>query len=158
MPARRVLNSALQIMMPRRLCRPRPFVVALVAASIVLATGLASAFVSSTWYEDASGYEDALRQQKLFHTPMLVYFRVDWCPHCRAFDALLDDGQVRGKLGSAIKVRINPEHGDAERKIFSERFAAKGYPAIFWVPSENDAPRRISGKGPAETFLAQLSG
>jgi len=128
----------------------------LALASVLLVTAMARAYVSSSWYEDASGYEEAARLQKLHHAPMFVYFRVDWCPHCKAFDALLDDGRVRGKLGEAIKVRVNPEHGDAERKIFAEKFGAKGYPAIYWVASENDSPRRISGKGPAETFLAQL--
>ncbi len=131
-------------------------VLGFVASAVLLAAGLARAYVSSTWYEDASGYEEAVRQQKLFHAPMLVYFHVDWCPHCKAFDQLLEDGQVRGKLGEAIKVRINPEHGEAERKVFADRFGAKGYPSIYWLASENDAPRKISNKGPAEAFLAQL--
>jgi thiol:disulfide interchange protein len=136
----------------------RRLVILLAAALVGFAAPRARGYVSSGWYEDAGGYQEATRLQKVHHAPMLVYFRVDWCPHCRAFDQLLDDSEMRSKLGQAIKVRVNPEHGDAERKIFSERFGARGYPAIYWVASENDEPRRLSSKGPAADFLAQLGG
>ena len=137
--------------------RRRPSLL-LIAALVLLAAGQARAYVSSSWYEDASGYAEAVRLQKLHHAPMIVYFRVDWCPHCRAFDQLLEDSAMRSKLGQAIKVRINPEHGAAEKQIFEQQFGAKAYPAIFWLGSENDSPRKLSSKGPAEKFLAQLGG
>ncbi|MBI2962927.1 MAG: thioredoxin family protein [Deltaproteobacteria bacterium] len=126
----------------------------IVCLAVVYAGG-ALGYVSSTWYEDASGYEEATRQQKLYHAPLLVYFRVDWCPYCRAFDQLLTDSEMRSKLGEVIKVRVNPEHGDAEMALFEQRFGGKGYPAIYWV-TDGGAPRRLSAKGPASTFLAQL--
>jgi len=50
----------------------------------------AQAYYSATWYEDAAGYEKALRDQRIHHVPIFVYFRVDWCPHCRAFDDLAE--------------------------------------------------------------------
>ena len=34
----------------------------------------AHAYNSSTWYEDAGGFEQALRQQRALHAPVLVYF------------------------------------------------------------------------------------
>lgn len=132
----------------------------LVALVLSLAAGLfgasmASAYMSSTWFEDASGYEAALRQQRIHHAPMLVYFRTDWCPYCRTFDQRLEDYEMKSKLGGAIKVRLNPEHGPAERKLFEQEFGAKGFPAIYWV-REGSAPRRLSaGKSVAE-FLAQI--
>src|SRR5690242_20539280 len=98
-------------------------VVAWLGLIALLAAGrLGHAYLSSTWYEDAGGYEEAMRQQKVLHAPMLVYFRVDWCPHCRAFDQLLEDQKVRSRLAAYIKVRINPEHGKAERTIFEGQF------------------------------------
>jgi thiol:disulfide interchange protein len=133
-------------------------VLTFVAALAFVAAGRASAYLSSTWYEDASGFEDAARQQVHQHAPMLVYFHTDWCPYCKKFDALLEDSQVRSRLAAIIKVRVNPEHGEAERTLFEKRYGARGYPAIFWVPSENEAPRRISAKGAAPDFLAQLTG
>jgi thiol:disulfide interchange protein len=135
----------------------RRFALWLLAAMIVFAAARSSAYSSPTWYEDASGFEDAARQQVRQQVPMLVYFRTDWCPYCKKFDSLLEDSSVRSRLANVIKVRVNPEHGDAERSLFEKRYAARGYPAIFWVPSESAAPRRISGKGPAAEFLAQLT-
>jgi len=117
----------------------------------------ARAHLSSSWYEDASGYEEAVRQQKVLHAPMLVYFRTDWCPHCRAFDQLLEDPKVRSQLGPYIKVRVNPEHGKAEKELFEERFGAMGFPALFFQGSEMATPARISAKGPADRFVAQFA-
>jgi thioredoxin-like negative regulator of GroEL len=132
----------------------------LVALLLSLGAGLfaataAHAYVSTVWLEDAAGYEDALRQQRIHHAPMLVYFRTDWCPYCRAFDQRLGNYEMKSKLEGAIKVRLNPEHGPAERKLFQEQFGAKGFPAIYWV-AEGRAPKRLSaGKSVAE-FLAQI--
>ncbi len=117
---------------------------------------IARGYLSSTWYEDAAGFAEAERQQKLQHAPMLVYFRTDWCPHCRAFDQLLADYEMRSKLGEAVKVRVNPEHGEAEKVLFEQRFGGKGVPAIYWV-TEGGAPKRLSSKGPASAFLDQLA-
>jgi len=126
-----------------------------IAAAMIVAPN-ARGYVSSSWYEDASGYEEAVRQQKVLHAPMLVYFRTDWCPHCRAFDQLLEDPEVRSQLGPYIKVRVNPEHGKAEKEIFEERFGARGFPALFFQRSETASPSRISAKGPADLFVAQF--
>ncbi|HSD11365.1 MAG TPA: thioredoxin fold domain-containing protein [Candidatus Binatia bacterium] len=127
----------------------------LAAALIVAAAGRADP--SSAWYEDASGYQEAVRQQKILHAPMLVYFRTDWCPHCRAFDKLLEDSQVRSQIGPYVKVRINPEHGKREKEIFEEQFGAIGFPALFFQDSEMATPARISAKGPADRFVAQFA-
>jgi len=130
----------------------------LAVLAVLFCVGGASAYLSSTWYEDASGYEEAARQQVHQHVPMLVYFRTDWCPYCKKFDELLQDSKMREGLGPIIKVRVNPEHGDAERALFEKRFGAKGYPAIFWVAAEGASPRRVSAKGPPEEFLGRLTG
>jgi thiol:disulfide interchange protein len=141
---------------------PRPVRASIIAAVLSVVTVLpfaarvGRAFVSSVWYEDAGGYAEAARRHEAEDVPMLVYFHVDWCPYCRAFDQLLEDSEMRRGLVSALKVRVNPEHGPAEQALFEQRFGAKGYPAIYWVPVDG-APRRISAAGPAAAFLAQLS-
>ena len=135
----------------------RWWVFSLIVATVLAAANGSYAYFSSTWFEDASGFEDAARQQTHQHAPMLVYFHTDWCPYCKKFDSLLEDPSIRSRLANVIKVRVNPEHGDAERNLFEKRYGARGYPAIYWVPSESAAPRRISGKGPAPEFLAQLT-
>jgi thiol:disulfide interchange protein len=130
--------------------------VAAAVGALLLSASLAPAYLSSTWYEDASGYQDAVRQQKALHAPMFVYFRADWCPHCKAFDQLLEDPQVRSRMASIIKVRINPEHGKAERELFEQRFGTKGYPSLFLVDAESGAPQKLRHGGPADRFVAQL--
>jgi thiol:disulfide interchange protein len=137
--------------------RSRPIVGWIGIAAALIVAPAARAYLSSTWYEDASGYEEALRQQKVLHAPMLVYFRTDWCPHCRAFDRLLEDPKVRSQISPYIKVRLNPEHGKAEKEIFEERFGAMGVPALFFQDSDTASPSRISAKGPADRFVAQFA-
>src|SRR5262249_29036365 len=124
-------------------------------AALMLTASAAQAYFSTNWYEDAAGYRQAQAQQKLFHAPMLVYFRADWCPHCKKFDQLLLDPEVRQKLGAVVKVRINPEHGVPEADLFNQDFESSDYPSVFLV-REGSAPARISHSGPAEEFLAQL--
>jgi thiol:disulfide interchange protein len=126
-----------------------------VVTALPFAASVGRAFVSSIWYEGADGYAEAVRRQAAENAPMLVYFRVDWCPYCRAFDRLLEDDEMRRGLAAALKVRVNPEHGEAERVLFEERFGGRGYPAICWVPV-GGPPRRLSSAGPAAEFLAQL--
>lgn len=119
-------------------------------------TKMAQAYYSSTWYEDAAGYEQAVREQRAHHAPIFIYFRVDWCPHCRAFDQMAEAYEVRSKLNELIKVRINPEHGDAE-KALQGRYGSSSYPALFVQP-DGGAPGPISAKGPSAHFVAQLPG
>ena len=125
------------------------------AVALLCRAAPSPAYVSSTWYEDASGYEDAVRQQKVLHAPLFVYFRADWCPHCKNFDQLLEDSTVRSRMSSLIKVRINPEHGKAERELFEQRFGTKGYPALFLV-DEGGSQQKLRHGGPADRFVAQL--
>ena len=125
------------------------------ALAIVLAMP-ALADQSTVWFEGADGHANAMRQRKTMRAPMLVYFRVDWCPHCRRFDELLDDSQVRSRLAGVIKVRIDPEKGDAEKQLFQSEYGGTGYPTIFLHPADGGEPRRLSHKGPAERFLAQF--
>src|SRR4030095_1008565 len=132
----------------------------LVAMAIVLAvTQLAgvqgaAAYLSSTWYEGADGGAQARRQQRAHDVPILVYFRAEWCPHCHALDEMLEDRKVDARLRQVIKVRIDPEDGDEEERLFSEDFGAEGFPALFLV-SPGGARRQLSS-GSAERLLAQL--
>jgi thiol-disulfide isomerase/thioredoxin len=118
--------------------------------------GSSGPYFSGSWYEDAAGYQEALRQQKLFHAPLLVYFRTDWCPHCRHFDGLLEDSPVRSRLAEIIKVRINPEHGNAENALFKDGYGGSGFPTIYLVSAANGGRTRISNRGPSQAFLTQF--
>jgi hypothetical protein len=112
-------------------------------------------YFSTTWYEDAGGWAAAVRQQTYQHVPILLYFRTDWCPHCRTLDGLLDDYAVRSRLNAVIKVRVNPDHGAAEKALFEGAFGGGGFPRLYLVP-DGGSPTPLSHAGPADRFLAQL--
>ncbi len=108
-----------------------------------------------SWYDDAAGYQYALRRQRAEGSPVLVYFRTDWCPHCRALDELLDSREVSSRLRDYLKVRINPEHGAAERRLFEKDYGSRSYPALF-LETDGRSRRRLSSEGPPARFLTQL--
>src|SRR2546430_336345 len=84
--------------------------------ALAIGIALASAMVrpacaSWSWYEDSAGYQYTVRRQRSDGGPVLIYFRTDWCPHCRTLDQLLESREVTSRLKDYLKVRINPEHG-----------------------------------------------
>lgn len=98
-----------------------------------------------SWYEDASGYQDAVAEARDTHKPMAVYFRTDWCPYCRQLDRdLLSSGPVIAYLRSVVKVRINPEAGAAEWAI-ARRFGVTGYPSLYLHRAAAASFVKISG-------------
>jgi thiol:disulfide interchange protein len=134
---------------------PRGAIVALaLAVTVVAGIHRAAAYSSSTWYEGADGWAQARRQQRAHGVPILVYFRADWCPHCRTLDEMLEEHAVERRLRQVIKVRIDPEDGEEESELFSDEFGARGFPSLFLV-SRSGARRQLS-YGSAKRLLAQL--
>jgi len=100
----------------------------------------ASAFPDDTWLRDAPGYARALELQQELNIPLVVYFYADWCPYCRTLDQqYLPAAEMQEYLGRVVKVRINPEHGRAEREI-SNRYGVKGYPSFFVIRRSSSQP------------------
>jgi thiol-disulfide isomerase/thioredoxin len=133
----------------------RRWLLGLVATLAIAHVRPVAGYYSTTWYEDADGYASAVRQQKYQHAAILLYFRTDWCPHCRALDGLLEEYDVRSRLNEFIKVRVNPDHGDAEKQLFEGSFGGGGFPRLFLV-ADGGSVTRLSHAGPAERFLAQI--
>ena len=122
-------------------------------------------YSSNTWYEGAAGYRSALSKAKQHEAPLVVYFRTDWCPYCIAVERnLLPKPSAVKALSSFVKVRINPEDGDAEKAIF-DKMNGKGFPRFLVVPFGQNY-KRISvtpKKGtsndkylPVDQFVANL--
>lgn len=109
------------------------------------------------WLYGAAGYTRAIELQRELNVPLVVYFYTDWCPYCRALDNdYLPTTPVKDYLRGVVKVRINPEQGQAERAL-AQRYGVRGYPSFFIsresaVPPVNVQPFRRSGKLTPEQF------
>ena len=109
------------------------------------------------WLYGAAGHTRAIELQKELKVPLVVYFYTDWCPYCRALDNdYLPTAPVQDYLRGVVKVRINPEHGKAERAL-AQRYGVNGYPSFFIargsaMPPVNVHPFRRAGKLTPEQF------
>src|SRR6267142_710334 len=93
----------------------------------------APAFLEDKWLNGAAGYARALELQRELNVPLVVYFYADWCPYCRTLDSqYLPAAEVQDYLSNVVKVRINPEHGAAEREL-AVRYGVSGDPSFLVI-------------------------
>ena len=86
---------------------------------------------SHSWYRDADGFMRGMREAEAENKAILVYFYTDWCPYCRRLDRdLLARQGVSGTTKYFVKIKINPEHGQAERML-ADRYGISGYPSVY---------------------------
>jgi len=82
------------------------------------------------WFKGATGYEEVFAIAKADDRPFLLLFAVDWCGYCtRLKKDYLNVSPVEDVVGDHLRVEINPEDGDAERKI-ANTYGVKGYPTF----------------------------
>ena len=100
------------------------------------------AYSSSKWYADYSGYKTALNVSEKLNTPIFIYFQADWCRYCRKLEnELFSTTNGRKILKKIIKVKITPENGDRENRLF-EKFGGRGYPTIFIQKTVDGTPKK----------------
>jgi len=97
------------------------------------------------WLTGASGYEDAVRQRQASAAPLVVYFFTDWCRYCKEIDReLFASAEVDRYMSRAVfRVRVNPEAGEAERRL-ADQFNVTGFPSFFVLPASSEEPLRCS--------------
>ena len=106
----------------------------------------------SSRFQDAAGYEEALRIHKSTGKPVALYFYVDWCGYCAKLErGVLSRQEVKQYLGSVLYVSVNPEHGKAEEALFAS-FEGRGFPT-FLILAKNRPAREIPTSVPPEVFL-----
>lgn len=118
-------------------------ILAILIFTIVVVTAEASAQVEDRWLAGAAGYERGLQLQRELNVPLVVYFYTDWCPFCRSLEnQYLPAAPMRDYLRGVIKVRVNPEHGGAEKQLATE-FGVKGFPSFFVIRRASSLPVRV---------------
>lgn len=118
-------------------------IITMLGASIPPAPSTAAPTLpNERWFYGSAGYARAVELQKELNIPLVVYFYVDWCPYCRTLDSqYLPSAPVQDYLRGVVKVRINPEHGAAERAL-AKRYGVSGYP--MFLVMRNSAARPVN--------------
>jgi tetratricopeptide (TPR) repeat protein len=99
--------------------------------------------VSSSWFEDAEGLGRAKKEQEYANVPMIIYFRVDWCPYCQRMDQdIINSSSVREFLANVVKVRVNPESSPDNAEL-AHNMGVSGYPSVYVVPHPGSTPEKI---------------
>lgn len=113
--------------------------------------------ISATWYEGAEGWAQAAAEHAENSAPLVIYFRVGWCPHCRHFEQkTLPTQVVEPELARVIKVRVDAE-GDAQNRQLAKRFGVSGYPDFRVLGSPTDRGRGVpAGSSVDENRFANL--
>ena len=97
----------------------------------------------SKWYNNVSGYYQALRLSKRYKTPLFIYFQADWCGYCRRLEKnLLHRPETQKALNKVIKVRITPDDGEKEHAM-SKKMGVSGYPTVLIQPDPWQKPKKI---------------
>ena len=107
------------------------------------------------WYNGASGYQQALAEQKSNGKPVMVYFHTAWCGYCRRLDHdVLGTDEFSRRYGSMMKVSVNPEKGRAEASL-ARQYGVRGFPTVFVVTAKRTSDP-IIGYGGAKGFYDRL--
>ncbi len=100
--------------------------------------------ISASWFEGASGFRRASDEQASSRAPLLLYFYVEWCPHCRRFMAeVLPSAEARELYERVLKVKVNAE-GNTEDRELARRYSVTSYPTFLMIPAPGQAPVRVS--------------
>lgn len=100
--------------------------------------GFANDASYSAWYNDASGYEEAVAVHEKTKKPMLVYFYAPWCGYCANFHKqILSNSQTVEALKDYLKVRVYPGPGAKANEALMSAFGASGFPTLF-IKRAND--------------------
>ena len=89
---------------------------------------------------------------------MLLIFETEWCGVCRFLNKeILSDRAVRAAISGCVKVRVNPEHNKASKRL-ADRFGVNSYPTIVVLGSPDAKRHRIgvTREDPVNNFILQF--
>jgi thiol:disulfide interchange protein len=103
------------------------------------------------WETDFPGaYAKAIRE----HRGMLLFFSVDWCPHCQEMKATtFSDPRVDKASSNRVRVYVD---GEKHREL-AHRFGVHSYPVLVLLDSTGTDVGRFKGSADANRFLTWIS-
>ncbi len=102
-------------------------------------------YKSSKWFSDHRGYAEAIKLSRERNVPIFIYAYTDWCGYCKKLkNGMFTDAGVKEVLSGYVKVKINPEHSAADKRLFKQ-WGGKGYPTLYIQPDPGSSPARTSG-------------
>ena len=102
-------------------------------------------YKSSKWFSDHRGYAEAIKLSRERNVPIFIYAYTDWCGYCKKLkNGMFTDAGVKEVLSGYVKVKINPEHSAADKRLFKQ-WGGKGYPTLYIQPGPGSSPARTSG-------------
>ena len=104
-----------------------------------------SNYKNSKWFSDHRGYAAALKVSREQNVPIFIYAYTDWCGYCKKLKKeMFADARVKDILSGYVKVKINPEHSAADKRLFKQ-WGGKGYPTLYIQAQSDSFPARTSG-------------
>lgn len=110
-----------------------------------------------TWFEGASGYEEAIAEHRSSGKPVMLYFHADWCGYCTLLERdIFSTGTFQRRYRSTLlKVRINPEKSSEEASLATDN-RVKGYPWIVVITADRTSDPIAGYGGDKERFYRTL--
>lgn len=104
--------------------------------------------------KNIDSYQAALNKAKSENKDVLLFFRMEHCPHCvRMLNGTFNDSNVKKKLDNFIVLIIDGE----ENPELAAKFIEKGYPSYFILDSSGNIKKDGVGYKGARTFLMFLN-
>ncbi|NOZ54053.1 MAG: thioredoxin family protein [Gammaproteobacteria bacterium] len=121
--------------------------IAVILAGVFFATAQLSRFAVDAslaqWHDGATGYQQALAQQRATGKPVALYFHTDWCANCKKLrEDVLASPIFKQYLNNIIAVKINPEKGYAEKKL-ADYYGVMGYPTFLMLNASTNRAKPV---------------
>jgi thiol-disulfide isomerase/thioredoxin len=114
--------------------------------------------ISTAWFEGAGGFRRAVDEQSSSRAPVLLFFHVEWCPHCRRFvGEVLPSAEVSALGGRILKVKVNAEGSEDDREL-ARRYGVTSYPTFLVIPAPGQAPVRVAQWSSPRSFVESCEG
>ncbi len=109
--------------------------------------------VSAQWYEGASGFRRAGEEQASSGAPLLLFFYVNWCPHCRRFiGEVLPSPEMRDLGERIIKVKVDSEASNEDGQL-ARQYSVRSFPTLLLIAGPGQPPVHLAHGGTPRAFV-----